>query len=32
MPEDPVRYDFCLTRFGIQRDLSMDDLKKTIWS
>jgi uncharacterized protein (TIGR02757 family) len=32
LPEDPVRYDFCLTRFGIQRGLSIDDLKKIIWS
>ena len=25
-PEDPVRYDFCLTRFGIRRSLAMTDL------
>lgn len=25
--KDPVKYDFCLTRFGIQRGLSMEDLK-----
>jgi uncharacterized protein (TIGR02757 family) len=25
-PEDPVKYDFCLTRFGIRRTLEMDDL------
>lgn len=25
-PEDPVRYDFCLTRLGIQRHLDMDVL------
>ncbi len=24
-PEDPVRYDFCLTRLGIREDLSPDD-------
>ncbi|MEA3508808.1 MAG: TIGR02757 family protein [Synergistota bacterium] len=27
-PEDPVKYDFALTRFGIRNDLCMDDLKK----
>lgn len=26
-PEDPVKYDFCLTRFGIRDDMSEDDLK-----
>ena len=25
-PGDPVKYDFCLTRFGIRRSLEMDDL------
>lgn len=25
-PGDPVKYDFCLTRFGIQRTLEMTDL------
>lgn len=25
-PEDPVKYDFCLTRFGIRRSLAMTDL------
>jgi uncharacterized protein (TIGR02757 family) len=25
-PEDPVKYDFCLTRFGIRRTLEMTDL------
>jgi uncharacterized protein (TIGR02757 family) len=25
-PKDPVKYDFCLTRFGIQRTLEMKDL------
>ena len=29
--EDPVKYDFCLTRFGIRRGLSMDDLSHTIY-
>jgi uncharacterized protein (TIGR02757 family) len=28
--EDPVKYDFCLTRFGIRRDLNMDDLREFI--
>ena len=28
--EDPVKYDFCLTRFGIRRGLSMDDLSHVI--
>ena len=27
-PEDPVRYDFSLTRFGIRHDLCWDDLEK----
>ncbi|WP_457552078.1 TIGR02757 family protein [Desulfobacula sp.] len=30
--EDPVKYDFCLTRFGIKRDLNMDDLQKFIYT
>ncbi len=29
--EDPVKYDFCLTRFGIRKGLSMDDLRKVIY-
>ena len=29
--EDPVKYDFCLTRFGIRRGLSMDDLSHVIY-
>ncbi len=28
--DDPIKYDFCLTRFGIQRDLNMEDLKDFI--
>ncbi len=28
--DDPVKYDFCLTRFGIQRNLNMEDLKTII--
>ena len=28
--EDPVKYDFCLTRFGIRRELSMDHLSHVI--
>ncbi|WP_299983080.1 TIGR02757 family protein [Desulfobacula sp.] len=28
--EDPVKYDFCLTRFGIRKGLSMDHLKNVI--
>ncbi len=27
-PEDPVKYDFALTRFGIHPDMEMDDLLK----
>ena len=27
-PEDPVKYDFCLTRFGIRNGLDMDNLKR----
>jgi len=29
--EDPVKYDFCLTRFGIRRELSMDHLSHVIY-
>jgi hypothetical protein len=25
-PEDPVKYDFALTRFGIRDDMSVDQL------
>ncbi len=28
VPEDPVKYDFCLTRFGIRRELGMNILEK----
>jgi uncharacterized protein (TIGR02757 family) len=24
---DPVKYDFCLTRFGIRREMQMNDLR-----
>ena len=27
-PDDPVKYDFCLTRFGIRNGLDMADLKQ----
>ncbi len=27
-PEDPVKYDFCLTRFGIRDELEYDDMHK----
>lgn len=30
VPEDPVRYDFVLTRFGIREDLDLQKLKKQI--
>jgi len=29
--QDPVKYDFCLTRFGIRRELSMDHLGQTLF-
>ena len=29
-PEDPVRYDFALTRFGIRRQFDVNDLKRFI--
>ncbi len=29
-PQDPVRYDFALTRFGIRRQFDADDLKRYI--
>ncbi len=28
--EDPVKYDFCLTRFGIRRTMDMEDLKTAL--
>jgi len=28
--QDPVKYDFCLTRFGIRREMHMDDLKSMV--
>ena len=28
--EDPVKYDFCLTRFGIRKELHMDDLQAVV--
>ena len=30
VPEDPVKYDFALTRFGIRSDMSIDDLFKSV--
>jgi uncharacterized protein (TIGR02757 family) len=27
-PQDPIKYDFCLTRFGIRDDMSEDDIKR----
>ncbi len=29
-PQDPIRYDFCLTRFGIRDDMSEDELEETL--
>jgi uncharacterized protein (TIGR02757 family) len=26
-PEDPVKFDFCLTRFGIRDDMDIDEIK-----
>ncbi|CCK78430.1 MULTISPECIES: TIGR02757 family protein [Desulfobacula] len=28
--QDPVKYDFCLTRFGIRKGMSMEHLKKAV--
>jgi len=28
--DDPVKYDFCLTRFGIRREMSMDGLRQVV--
>jgi len=28
--QDPVKYDFCLTRFGIRRDMSMEGLRQVV--
>lgn len=30
--EDPVKFDFCLTRFGIRGELTMEQLRKNIYS
>ncbi len=30
VPEDPVKYDFALTRFGIRSDMSIDDFLKSL--
>ena len=32
LPHDPVRYDFSLTRFGIRRNLDMDQLGRLVRS
>lgn len=29
-PDDPVKYDFCLTRFGIRREMSMNALENIV--
>lgn len=29
-PDDPVKYDFCLTRFGIRREMTMDTLHELV--
>jgi len=29
-PEDPVKYDFSLTRFGIRDELEYDDMRKHV--
>ncbi len=29
-PDDPVKYDFCLTRFGIRRELGMNTLEQEL--
>jgi len=28
--DDPVKYDFCLTRFGIRREMNMDGLRQVV--
>lgn len=30
LKEDPVKYDFCLTRFGIRNELDMESLKEVV--
>ena len=30
--QDPVKYDFCLTRFGIRREMSMESLRQVVCS
>ncbi len=30
LKNDPVKYDFCLTRFGIRREMSMDGLRQRV--
>jgi uncharacterized protein (TIGR02757 family) len=30
-PDDPVKYDFCLSRFGIRSELTLEDLKQQVY-
>jgi len=31
VPEDPVKYDFCLSRYGIRNELTLEDLKEKVY-
>ncbi|MFH2059306.1 MAG: TIGR02757 family protein [Pseudomonadota bacterium] len=31
IPHDPVKYDFCLTRYGIRNELSLEDLRQKVY-
>ncbi len=31
VPHDPVKYDFCLTRYGIRNELSIEDLSAKVY-
>ncbi len=30
VPDDPVKYDFCLTRYGIRDELNLEQLRETV--
>lgn len=30
-PSDPVKYDFCLSRYGIRNELTLEDLKQKVY-
>jgi len=32
VPMDPVKYDFCLSRYGIRNELTLEDLKQKVYN